>query len=243
MEDLLYPDNSKREKRVNQLTDDIAFLVNELKNDASEIKTLLKELDQVIREMYAGIQVPIPSSATRKVDYQGWVVDVIEGIAPFIVLPIVSAALEAAAVSFLLGEGLIGEAALVGLVGLPVWLSLGVASGAIIIVIGVELLIAGIAGAEKRDKLRDAIHSAIQPRINLKKASLINDELKEKLQAVRDSCTLMIELGYTREQVDGVQKSISEEFKSKVDKISDEVAKKDLEDLDHERGSWTNEDY
>ena len=213
-----------------------------MKSDAVEIKQLLQELDNIIREMYKKIEVPIPPSSTKKVNYHGWVVDVVETIAPFVALPIAAGALETAATSFLLSEGLIGEAALVGLVGLPAWLSFGVATGAIIIVIGVELLIAGIAGAEKRSKLQKAIHSAIPPRINLKKASLVNGHLKDKLEAVRDSCTTMMELGYTKEQIDGVQKDISEEFKDQIATITDYTAKEDLGGLDKQRGSWTKED-
>lgn len=242
MDDLLYPDNPKREKRLHELIDDIGNLVNDLKNDAVEIKQILQELDSIIRKMYKKIEVPIPPNSTKKIDYHGWVVTIVESIAPFVVLPIAAGALETAAVSFLLSEGLIGEAALVGLVGLPVWLSIGVATGAIIVVVGVELLIAGIAGAEKRSKLQSAIHSAIQPRINLKKASLVNGHLKDKLEAVKDSCTTMMELGYTKEQIDGVQKDISEKFKEQMATITNNTARDDLAGLDKQRGSWTKED-
>lgn len=225
------------------MSDDIANLANDLANDATEIKCLLKKLDEVIRKMYKDIEVDIPSSKTKKIDYQGWAVDVIESIEPFIVYPVVAGALEAAAVTGLLSEGLIGEAALVELVGLPAWLGLGVVTSGIVIVVGIELLIAGIAGAVKRDKLQEALQSAIQPRIKLKKAALINDKLQEKLQAVKDSCAMMIQLGYTKENLDAAQKNIVDEFKADVAKITEATAKDDLAALDKERGSWTNEDY
>lgn len=243
MEDLLYPDNPKRESRVHQLSDDISTEVDRLKNYARIIKSLLKALDEKIRSMYSNIQVNIPTSSIKQVNYHGWVVSAVETIEPFIIYPLAAGALELAATSWLLSEGMIGQAALVELVGLPVWMGLGVAAGAIIIVVGIELVIAGIAGAEKRDKLRDAIHSAIQPRINLKKASLINGSLKNKLKAVKDSCDMMILLGYTKEQLDRVQKDISDKFKQDVALITDQTAINYLADLDQQRGSWTNEDH
>lgn len=243
MEDLLYPDNSKRESRAHQLSDDISMEVDRLKNYAKLIKDLLKALDKKIRSMYSNIQVSIPASSFKQVDYHGWVVTAVAGIEPFIIYPLAAGALEAAATSWLLSEGLIGQAALVELVGLPMWLGLGVAAGAIIIVVGVELMIAGIAGAEKRDKLRESIHSAIQPRINLKKASLINGLLKNKLQAVKDSCDIMMLIGYSRDKLDRVQKDISEKFKQEVALITEQTAISKLADLDQHRGSWTNEDH
>ena len=141
--------------------------------------------------------------------------------------------------SWLVREGEIGAAALTDLVGLPFWLTVGVETGAIVAVVGIELISGAISGADRRAKLREAIHSAIQPRINAKKAAMINDMLKNKLKTILESLS---SLGYTKEQVDKAQKDVFHIFKEEVHQITDQKAKAELAALDKNRGSWTNED-
>ena len=50
MEDVLFPDNPKREARVYELAADIGSLIHDLTDDAAEIKRLLDKLDKEIRD-------------------------------------------------------------------------------------------------------------------------------------------------------------------------------------------------
>lgn len=246
MEDVLYPDNPKREARLYELAADIGSLMNDLSKDAEEIKRLLENLDKKIREMYRSIEVDIPPSNTKKFEYKGWIADVFETLEPLIFFKPIESALKEAAVMSLRNEGRIGEAAFydalsIGLDRLT-WLKVGVEAGAIAAVVALDLLIAGGFGAEKRTKLRDAIHSAIQPRIKLKKAAIINGMLREKLQTVVDTCDTLKELGFTKDQLDQAQKNVSDKFREEVSKITEETAKSALAGLDKNRKSWTDED-
>ena len=200
--------------------------------------------------MHRRIEVDIPDSAIKKFEYHGWVADVLESLEPLIVFQPAEAALQQAVVFWLRREGAIGEAALYDAItvlgGLDrlVWLKIGVEAGAIAVVVGLDILLGGAFGAEERTKLRDAIRSAIQPRIKVKKAAIINVMLREKLQAVIDVCETLKQLGYTKEQLDQAQKKVADKFKEEVSEITDETAKKALtrNDLDKNRKSWTNED-
>ena len=51
-----------------------------------------------------------------------------------------------------------------------------------------------------------------------------------------------MKLGYTKEQVDKVQKDVFHIFKEEVHQITDKKAKAELAALDKSRGLWTNED-
>ena len=243
MDDLFYPNNHKREARMNQLANDIQNLVYELAKDADNIKSLFEEVDKTIKKMYSDIEVDIPSSSITKFDHKGWVVEMTNMLEPLAIFPVATWGLQRCATSWLLMEGRIGEAALGELIEGLGMLDIAVGVGAIVIVVGVELGIDAIAGAKKRSKLRHVIHSAIKPRIELKKAAIINGKIHDKLKSVVDSCQTLKGLGYTQEQLDQAQKKIADEFKGEVSEITDETAKNELADLDKNRGSWTKEDH
>lgn len=227
---------------MNELSDDIATLLYDLSSDADKIKDLTAKLDEKIKKMYADIEVEIPPSDYETFDYEGWAVSVTAGLSALIGYPAAVYALERVAVSYLIREGEIGAVALVNLAGLPTWLNFGVKAGGIVAVVGLEAVISAVSGAIKRDDLQDAIKGCIQPRIDLKKAAIINNMVQEKLSAVIDSLDLMLQLGYTQDQLDQAQVLISDKFKAEVDTVTEETAKEDLAALDKNRGSWTNED-
>ena len=247
MEDLLYPKNHKREARVSELATDIGSLLNELSKDAHEIKSLLEKLNTKLREMYRSIKVDIPPGKFKKFEYKGWITEVISGLEILIFFKPVEMALQDAAVMSLRAAGSIGEAAFydslsIGLDSLT-WIKFGVEVGAVVAVVALDFGIAAIAGDVKKSKLRHAIHSSIKPRIELKKASIINGRLREKLETVVGICDTMVELGYTEEQLDQKQAKVADEFKEEVSKITEETAKQALAHLDKHRGSWTKEDH
>ena len=247
MEDLFYPNNRKREERISELAADIGRLGHELSKDADEIKRLLELLDAKIRKMYGDIQVPIPSSYTHKFHFHGWVTEVFALLEPLILFGPAEKALQAAAVFALRKAGRIAEAvfysaAELGL-DLLTGIKFGVEAGSVVCVIALDFAIAGIAGDVKKHKLRKSLHSAIKPRIKMKKAAMINERLREKLVTVSDTCDTMIQLGYTKDQLDKAQEAISDEFKKEAAEVTLETAKHALAELDKQRGSWTHEDH
>ncbi|KAJ7365344.1 hypothetical protein OS493_005450 [Desmophyllum pertusum] len=242
MEDVLYPDNDKRKVRMLQLANDIATLLNDLANDAASIKRLFEQVDETIKGMYSAIEVDIPPSRIKKFEYLGWAVETTDILSAFIVFPLAITALQRCAVSWLLREGRVGEAVFYEAVGLT-WLKFGVTAGAFVVTFGAELAIDGIAGEVKRQKLRHGIHRSIKPRIQLKHAAIVNGKIRDKLNSVVDACQMMLQLGYTQEQLDQAQATMAAEFKQEVSEITDETAKQELHDLDKHRHSWTKEDH
>lgn len=239
MDDLFYPDNPKRERRLNELTDDINYFMHNLSESAYTIKSVLSELDPTVRQMYVKLQVEIPSDAIKKYDYYGWSVEAITGLQTLIDPASESGDLAIAGVSALLmqGPGHVDKSILEDVIGLPSWFSFG-SGGAV--VLALELL--GVFG-EKRAQLRAGIHGSIQPRIRMKKASIVNLKLAAKLKAVKTSIAELKKLSYTKEQLDDTQKKVSEDFKDELSTISDETVKEELAQMDRNRGSWTDEDH
>lgn len=247
MEDVLYPGNKEREGRVEELGADIGSLMNDLSKDATEIQRLLNKLDETIREMYRDIEVDIPADSSKEFEYKGWKATVSELLASLIFFGPIELALKKAAVMALRCAGRIAEAAFfdalsIGLDALT-FIKFGVEAGAVVAVVGIDIIIGAAFGAEKKHKLRHSIHSAIHPRIQLKKAAMINNIVREKLQTVLDSCDMMKEVGYTKDQLDQAQMKIADKTKEEVATITDETAKQALADLDKNRGSWTKEDH
>ena len=193
--------------------------------------------------MYSHISVPIPSSHMKKFEFHGWVLTMTDILEPLVTLPVVNSALQQCAVAWLLREGRIGEAAFYDLIEGLTWLKVGVKAGTIIFAVGLNLATDAITGAVKRSKLREAIHGAVHPRIQLKKAAIINGMLRAKLNTIVDSFGMMKQIGYTQQQLDGAQRNIAAEFVTEVSQITDQTALTELGVLDRSRGSWTNEDF
>lgn len=235
MDDLFYPDNPKREDRVKQLGNDIQSLTQELSSYANTINTDLQELDAKVREMYQGIQVPIPANPTKQYQYSSWVIHVIEGLQPC--FDPISSYLNMTGASWSFHNGYSDKSILESVLGVPGFLSLAVPGGGIVFLLDAL----GVFG-EKRDRLRDAIHKSIHARIQIKKASIVNGMLAGKLEAVKTAMNELKNLGYTKQQMDAAQVKISTSFQKEIAAVSEETARVQLADLDRQRGSWTNED-
>lgn len=238
-----FPDNPKRERRVQELTSDIVTFASNLTQDATDIQTLLQQLDATVIKMYADIHVNIPATDTKTLDFNGWTINVFQGFQTMFTIPNVANALKTAGASHQLSNGQAGGAALANQIGLPSWLKLGPGTAPAIAVIGVDLGLGIVSGAVKRDKLRNAIHSCIKPRINLKEATIITGMLYQKLLVFKDSFYMMTQLGYTKDQLDKIQANNSSAFEAEVTKVTDNTAIQQLASLDKGRGSWTNEDH
>ena len=237
----LFADNRKREARVHELAADIGSLLNDLYTDADEIKRLFEKLDKIIRGVYRHIQVYILSGATKEFTYEGWKVHVLDLLSGFVSYETVSEALKESGIAVLHREGRIEDAALCDAYGLTMF-KVRVVAGVFVVLLGIDLGITALAGDEKIQLLRNAIHEAVRLRIRLRKAAIITGILRKKLQAVLSACDALKRLGYTLEQLHQAQKKIAAEFKEEISKITDETARNALNHLDNVRHSWTKED-
>ncbi|MCD2338377.1 hypothetical protein [Bacillus cereus] len=173
-EDWLYPDNDNRKNRTNQLTGQIADMLNEIADMKIYIEKEMDLVNKYITDAYKSIG-SIPEQKKISIAPDFWVT-MIPHVAAATIFTSVSGFTykigERLAVTYLLKNGKIGQAALTKLVGLPKWLKFatgaGSAVGGALAAIGIEVLIDAITGANTRSKLQAAIKDLAEPRLEMK---------------------------------------------------------------------------
>lgn len=242
--DTYYPDNENREARVTQLAGDCRQYSAQLALDATAIKQKLASLNDALADAVGGAD-KLPSTAqVDELKFAGdkWAVNVSQLIVPLVTYPAVSAALTAAATSYLVGSGELGAAALVGLVGLPVAFEVAVGVAAGVFAIGAVFGVGAIAGAVKRTKLQDTIHQAIPGRVTLYKAYLVNHKLLQQIDAMTMALAALKAAGVAQDTVINNVRQLVTEARAEIDKTTDDVARAGLAAQDTARHAWTNED-
>jgi len=249
-DDLEYPDNSNRANRATQLVADADNLAYTLHLDKEIVSNKLSEANDVIKKAYGGLipgGVPIKDVTIADSTAGDWVDAVAGVIIPVVTLPAASAALTNAYKAFLVNEGRIGEAAFADIIGLPVWVRLGSFAGgaaaATVATLAVESIIDAISGAVQRNKLRDAIHEMIEPRIKLQHNVMISEKVKDTLTAVIMSFNAIAEAGMDKSTLDKIAQNLVDQNKINIDAITIDAAKSALADYDKGRNAWTNEDH
>lgn len=249
-DDLEYPDNSNRAYRATQLVADADNLAYTLQLDKEIVSSKLSEANDVIKKAYGGLVpggVPIENVTIATSSAGDWVDAVAGVIIPVVTLPAASAALTNAYKAFLVNEGRIGEAVFADIIGLPSWVSLGSfvggAAAATVATLVVESVIDAISGSVQRDKLREAIHEMIDPRIKLKHNIMIFEKVKDTLTAVIMSFNAISGAGMDKSTLDKIARRLVDQNKINVDAITIDAAKSKLADYDKSRKAWTTEDY
>jgi len=255
-EDWLYPDNDNRRKRCDQLMSQCADMVNEIADMKIYIEKEMDLVNKYINDAYKSIG-SIPEQKKISISPDFWVT-MIPHVAAVSIFTAVSGFTykigERLAVTYLLKNGKIGQAALTKLVGLPKWLKFatgaGSAVGGALAAIGIEVLIDAITGANTRSKLQTAIKDLAEPRLELKyvhlQASYIKDSLKSTLLEIKKVQKDAIDKSYTKEQLD---KEMKDRIKSSLElnqvlspapTVKD--ALKELNKKDELLKAWTEED-
>jgi hypothetical protein len=249
-DDLEYPDNSNRAKRATQLVADADNFAYTLQNDKETVRGLLADANKVIEDAYKGLMPGVipTSNVDIATDTVGnWVEDVSTLIIPVVTLPAARAALLNSWKAALVSEGRIGEAAFADLVGLPAWVKLGSfmggAAAATAATVAVEAIIDAIAGSDQRDKLRDAIHEMIQPRLNLKHSVMIAEKVKDTLHGVIMAFKAVKDSGLDKATLDRIAQGLVDQNRVNIEAITMDAAEKALADYDAGRNAWTNEDH
>ncbi len=244
-DNLFYPDNKNRALRASQLAQDCGDFAVSISSDKEKVERLLLTANEIIQRAYQGlVQKPVPYTSVS-IDPESWVANTVEIIAPVISMAAVNKALFVAARSWLLRQGRIGEAAFADLVGLPRWMKVGQIMGGLAAAVAVEAIIASIDGAIQREKLREAIHDLIDPRIKLKRNAMINGQVLLTLQSVIAAYTAITNVPgvtFTQVQLDAIAKNLVDQNTIQVGKFTEAAAREELAIFDKERGAWTNED-
>ena len=240
--DTYYPDNPSREHRANELANDCQDLAGKLSLIAPQIKAGLAALNGAIAAAYGNPASLPPDAQPTQVNFAQWGVDVTQLLVPLVTATAVSAALTAAATSYLVSTGEIGAAALTELVGLPAAFEIGVGAAAGVAAIGISFAVGAIAGAVKRDKLQSAIHSGVAGRLKLEKAYLVDYRLLTSIQAMTAAVNALEAAHAAGDKVIANLKAMVAQTTTQVQAITDQDAAAVLASLDRGRGSWTNED-
>lgn len=243
-DNLAFPDNANRAQRAAQLAQDCADLVSNIATDKDTITGALAGANDIIQTAYRSLaQSAVP---VKPIDLgESWVSDVADTISPIVAAKWATSALDAAARAWLVRQGRIGEAAFADLMGLPKWMAWGKVGGGLAAAVAVQALIETVTGAVQRDKLRDAIHSLIQPRIKIKRLAMINAQVLLTLQstiAAYKTVTGVKGITFTKAQLDDIAQTLVDEYNVTLASFTDDSAAKALAQFDQDRQAWTNED-
>ncbi|HDR7762366.1 hypothetical protein [Bacillus cereus] len=240
-EELFYPENADRKRRVEELMVDCGTYSAQLVKDKEAIDLLLKNADEVIKEAYKNMgKGTVPYEKVTLAPK--WVVELPKSISMVGVFGGTTKVFEKMAVAYLLKQGRIGEAAFTQLVGLPRWFQVGKFFSGVVVVIALESVISAITGAVVREKLREGTKSLIPPRIDLKHTQLHNDNIKITLSAVIAAVDAVKAMALTPEQLNAGIHNIIENKKQQNNSITRKFAIQKLDELDKGRGSYTKED-
>jgi hypothetical protein len=240
--DTYFPDNLHRETRAKELARDCQNYTVNLSSLTQGIQQELKALDQQLAKLYGSAAGIPPDAKPATVDFNGMAFEVSSIVAPLVTAPVVSSALTVGATSYLLSTGEIGAAALAELVGLPAAFEVAIGAAAGVAAIGISFAVGAIAGAVKRDKLRDTIHQGVAARAKLAKAFLVDSQLNSSIQAMISALQALRASEVPLDKIMANLKTIVAAARARADGVTDATAVASLADLDRSRGSWTNED-
>ena len=247
--DVFYPGNSKRSKRVSELTDDCHHLFVEAATAKEEIETKLNNCNEIIKKTYEQL-AKTPPSIKEVSEINELPIYVSEVLTDIFASTAAISALRWAIANYFVKVGQITaeELARVGAnnalkILMPKWLKIGSEAGVMIVVtVAVDMIVDSISGAVERDNLRKAIKEAAVTRLGCKVADMYNNNLKETLDAVIIACDAFIDTPLPPETLDIIIQSIVDKHKISENAISREAAITSLEEFDKTRNSWTEED-
>ena len=240
---LFYPDNSKREHRMNELNADASTISTQLTILEGQLREVITGINVEAQQMYGDIGAQIPEIKHVTIA-NGYTLDAIEEVGSILLYGYVTSSLTEVAAAYLLDEGFIGAAAFAELVGLPFECTAAATGVGIVVVVGVDMILDAFTGAKKRSKLRGAIHSLMPYRLKVKKSELSTHELFTILTETKADLATLRSIGYRKEDLDALLKDqLSHKVALRVQTITDATVTDYLAEYDRGRGSWTHEDH
>ncbi|WP_255446572.1 hypothetical protein [Bacillus sp. JAS24-2] len=257
LDELFYPDNANRKNRVEQLMAQCADLTNEIADNKIKIDKLLEMVNKTTREAYENIG--IKDIQYKKVELTpDWYVTLPKSLSMMSVSLVsyrgFSILANKLAISALLKQGRIGEAALSKLVGLPKWFKfgskVGSAAASVIVTVGIESVIDAIYGADVRGKLQSAINELAKPRIELTYIKLLSEYVITILTGIETEIKRIKRKAkkhkWTKERLEEELNDAIDDARDTLEETNDKPTRKkalnDLKQKDEILHAWTNED-
>ena len=248
--DLMYPDNENRKKRLEELSNDCNLYMSQASEAYDLIKDAVEKANEKIKEAFIKFGKKPPEMKEIKVTDDN-VFLISELVAGALAIPASRCAMKWAFTTYMLRNGMIteeevleiGAAQLIKL-NFSKFLRIGSEVGtAIVIALVFEAIIDSVDGAIQREELRDGIKEMIPLRVNMKKIDMINQETLTLCNSSIMTYEAVSKLPtITEEQLMQLAQSLIEQSKAKVEQITDQKARAELEKEDSYRKSWTNED-
>ncbi|HDR7762368.1 hypothetical protein [Bacillus cereus] len=244
-DELFYPENNSRKKRVVELLGDCITFTRNLAQDKEEIDLQIKSIDEVLKEVCENMgQNLIPHVEVKLTS--SWVLKMPDSISKIQNFDNSSTFFKIVEGAYLLESGKINEDEFTNLIGLPKWFYYRDVLNETIIALGVEEVIDHIVlstnSSNAREKLRQCISNLILPRIDLLHANLYIDNIKMILQSILVTVNSTKEKKISLEQLNtGINKIIAE-GKKQNKLLTREVTIQKLNELDNQRDSYTKED-
>jgi hypothetical protein len=241
---ILCPLNEKRAERAKELENDIKLFYFQLNEYKDRIEDALRIADAAFREAYFEAtkqQLDTKAINLATIENENWVFQISEFIAPMFFFDLTYKGLGRAYMSYLLKEGRIGEAAFARIVGLPKWLKFGRVGGSFAVAVGIEALIAAVEEGLKKAELQKAIYELIGARIDVKEKESQVRIAEQSIGSVFASYEVLkkSKITLTKEQVTDI---LNELIKSHEKSAAAVDHRKELNELDIGRRSWTEED-
>lgn len=241
-ESWFYPDNPKRERRANELSEDIGRFAGELADVAERVRgtaTRLGERFRALVERAGGDPAAYPF---ERVEFDEVGFDVAAIFAPFLTIGAVRAPLSKAVSAALVRAGQSSVSVLSRVLGLPGFVKLSGGAVTAVAFVAFDAIFGAIFGAVKRGRYREAIQGLIGPRQAVRKAIEITRALDRQLGALADNFDVYETLGLGLDDLEGYAAGRLADFEASVAAITDASIAEALESLDRMRGSWIDED-
>lgn len=239
--DFFYPANKDRDGRLRELVADCNFYQKKV----SEHKELLEKKIKDASDLLAGFK-DMPSCGEKVTikfpSDDNWKISGSSLLITTLITTGVHYGLNACYKSWLLKQGLIGEAGLIRILGYPRWFKLARTGGCIVVMFAIESIIDAISGAIQRDQYRIRIGECIEPRKNIYKAFCQNELLIRNIDRLIDVINSVKDI-LPEQEIKHLIDNWVNRTKHEIEMLTDSQINEDLETEDRRRGSWTKEDH
>jgi hypothetical protein len=258
---ITFPDNGNRERRVTEIVTDINSSIIRITDLEQEINKKITKLNETSQRILRSIEPEIAGKVSQ-IDLHGKIWTINNLILSAVTFEYAYKALSKAVASRIisnvareiapgvemtiesLGRPIVEGAAKELEIPLKAKLIGGV--GGAVLSVGVGFAIDAIEGAIARSKLRDSIRDNLPRRTKQKRNELQVTKLHELVGSLFSTLTIIEEIDdvdYTKERLEKVVTKTISKYKPELAVIDDNSANTELQKLDKDRGSWTDEDH
>jgi len=246
-DDLLYPDNPRRERRALEVSSDCTTITGLCIEYSATLKQSIESASSKIRDAMSKMGRPVPPLKEIKLHNElQYVIYALDAFSGVLVYSKVTSYLTQAAALYVARNAARQGSEFVGLLerlvplsGRWKWAARGAGVAA---AIAVDVVFSAISGAARRSELQSAISGGVPTRFTLKRIEMANRMASNRALIILGMVEEYIADGRNPDDILAMVERQVARFKTAVDAIKDKAVADELDLLDHTRSSWTNED-